>query len=113
MDNCQVAGSRPCVLPLEQALEALGINWTPVDGARGADAALAALPHDGATGGAARDDGMWALRAPGEDEATTWARAGLLCTVGLMPSLDGARVSTEDVAQFVAAAGGNQAAAGA
>eukprot|EP00965_Chrysotila_dentata_P179663 5932856-Pleurochrysis_carterae.AAC.1 len=28
----RVAGSRPCVLPLQQALEALGIAWTPLDG---------------------------------------------------------------------------------
>eukprot|EP00965_Chrysotila_dentata_P088340 2917581-Pleurochrysis_carterae.AAC.1 len=56
---------------------------------------------------------MWAIRAIGEDEATAWARAGLLCTVGLLKSLDGERASEADIAQFVATAGGNQAAAGA
>eukprot|EP00965_Chrysotila_dentata_P095260 3148773-Pleurochrysis_carterae.AAC.1 len=76
----QVAGSRPCVRPLPQTLESMGITWTSVDGTTGADATQLAAPQGVAVEGLAHADGMWALPTPGEDEAAAWARAGPLCT---------------------------------
>eukprot|EP00965_Chrysotila_dentata_P141282 4669631-Pleurochrysis_carterae.AAC.1 len=94
-------------------MEALGITWTPLDGATGESATQPAALEGAAAAGTTYIDGIRALRAPGGDEAATWARAGLLCTVGLLYSLDGAHVPARDIAQFVAAAGGNLAAEGA
>eukprot|EP00965_Chrysotila_dentata_P211162 6186321-Pleurochrysis_carterae.AAC.3 len=37
----RVASSRPCMMPLDKALEALGIEWTPVEGADHGDDAAA------------------------------------------------------------------------
>eukprot|EP00965_Chrysotila_dentata_P124358 4110952-Pleurochrysis_carterae.AAC.1 len=54
---------------------------------------------------------MQVLRGAGEGEEAALARAGLLCTIGLMPSLDSARLPAQDVARFIAAAGGDQTAA--
>eukprot|EP00965_Chrysotila_dentata_P095793 3166537-Pleurochrysis_carterae.AAC.1 len=96
-------------MPLHQALQALGITWSPVDGAADADATQPAPSQAGGVAGAAQADGLWAIRSPGDDEAKVWERAGFLHTVGLLPSLEVGHVTSEDVALFVAAAGGNQA----
>eukprot|EP00965_Chrysotila_dentata_P037795 1257002-Pleurochrysis_carterae.AAC.1 len=76
----RVAGSRPRVMPLQQALQALNITWTPVGDTADADATQLAPPQTGDMPGVARDDTLWAVQAPGDDEAAVWERAGYLCT---------------------------------
>eukprot|EP00965_Chrysotila_dentata_P123502 4082399-Pleurochrysis_carterae.AAC.1 len=57
----RVAGSSPCVLPLQQAMEALGIAWTPVDGATGEDATQPLAPQSVVAEGTPFIDGIQAL----------------------------------------------------
>eukprot|EP00965_Chrysotila_dentata_P119356 3945750-Pleurochrysis_carterae.AAC.1 len=83
----------------------------PLDGtAEGGATQLVAGPG-GAEAGAVDFDYAQALRGPGETEGTAWGRAGLLCSMGVLPPLDSAHLPARDVAHFVAAAGGDQASA--
>eukprot|EP00965_Chrysotila_dentata_P126432 4179375-Pleurochrysis_carterae.AAC.1 len=63
-----------------------------MDGMAEADATQLAMVHAGAVRGGAHYDESQVLQATGEDETAAWHGAGLLCTIGLLPSLDGARL---------------------
>eukprot|EP00965_Chrysotila_dentata_P142940 4723205-Pleurochrysis_carterae.AAC.1 len=56
------------------------------------------------------DDTQLLSPAGGGDRAV-WRRAQTWCAIGVLPSLDGARLAATDVAHFVAAAGGDVEAA--
>eukprot|EP00965_Chrysotila_dentata_P019445 646497-Pleurochrysis_carterae.AAC.1 len=107
----RAAGSHPRVPSLAQALEMLGVDWMPLDGAAEDGATQLVAGPDGAEASAADFNYAQALRGLGETEATAWGRAGLLCTIGVLPPLDSTRLPARDVAHFIAAAGGDQAAA--
>eukprot|EP00965_Chrysotila_dentata_P124599 4118067-Pleurochrysis_carterae.AAC.1 len=106
----RVAGGQPKVVPLDEALTILGIRWLPLDGGETEEATQLAITCDEA-GDETTFDATRMLRGEGDDEDAAWRRAGALCTMGVLPSLDVTHVPASTIAQFVAAlAGGGETA---
>eukprot|EP00965_Chrysotila_dentata_P234547 6200242-Pleurochrysis_carterae.AAC.1 len=106
-----VGGGQPLVIPLEAALQKLGLQWCTVDDDGEDDATQAATAEAAEAHAEAavplREE--WALTAADEPASKAWERVSVLCAMAVAKTPDGGGTTVADAAAFVAGVAGSPA----